>query len=402
MAGGFAYFLNLKLIELFHVNVAWPILALAMVAGIALLTYFDVRISSMILGVALVAEVLILVIFDGGIFAHAGSGANVQLATINPINAFQGFAAHDKLVAGSAGIGLFFAFWSWVGFEMAPNYAEESRDPKRIVPLSLYVSVLVLGIFYTVTSWAVLSGYPNVDEAIKQGQNNAAAFFFEPSTRLVGAWATALMSYLILTSSFACGMAFHNTAARYLYSLGRERVLPAALGRTHHAYKTPFIASFVQTGFAAAVVILFAVFSGSNDPNAQAYTQLYGLMALMGTILIVAAQAIVSIAIVVYFRREHPEDHHWWHTLLAPLIAFVAQAYVLWLCLANMNFLGGGIPFANWLAPIDVLVLVLGFAGALYIKGKDPAKYDQIGRLIYEGVPDGMLEAPEEAQYHKH
>ena len=44
------------------------------------------------------------------------------------------------------------------------------------------------------------------------------------------------MSMLILTSSFACGMAFHNTAARYLYSLGREGVLPAALGKTHPTF----------------------------------------------------------------------------------------------------------------------------------------------------------------------
>jgi hypothetical protein len=66
-----------------------------------------------------------------------------------------------------------------------------------------------------------------------------------------------------------------------------------------------------------------------------------------------------------------------------------------------MSFLGGGIPFANWLAPIDLLVLALGFAGALYIKSKDPARYEQIGRLIYEGVPDGMIEAPEEAQYRR-
>ena len=71
----------------------------------------------------------------------------MQLAAINPINAFKGFAAHDKVQAGAAGIGLFFAFVSWTGFEMAPNYAEESRDPKRIVPLSLYISVVGLGIF---------------------------------------------------------------------------------------------------------------------------------------------------------------------------------------------------------------------------------------------------------------
>ena len=39
------------------------------------------------------------------------------------------------------------------------------------------------------------------------------------------------MGVLILTSAFACGMAFHNTAARYIYSLAREGVLPDALAQ---------------------------------------------------------------------------------------------------------------------------------------------------------------------------
>jgi amino acid transporter len=129
LAGGFAYFLNLK------IPLPWPYLALLMVAVIAILTYFDVKLSAWILGIALIGEVVILLIFDIGVFSS--SSANVQAAAINPINAFKGFEAPEGLAAGAAAIGLFFAFWSWVGFEMAPNYGEESRDPKRIVPLSL-------------------------------------------------------------------------------------------------------------------------------------------------------------------------------------------------------------------------------------------------------------------------
>jgi hypothetical protein len=33
-------------------------------------------------------------------------------------------------------------------------------------------------------------------------------------------------------------------------------------------------------------------------------------------------------------------------------------------------------------------VLVVGVLGAFYIKASDPEKYDKIGRLIYEGVPE--------------
>ena len=398
LAGGFAYFMNAKLIQLFNVNVPWPYLALGMIAAGAVLTYFDVQISAAILGVALVAEVAILLIFDVGVFGHIGNGAYVSLSALNPVGAFQGFPAMGKLTAGAAGIGLFFAFWSWVGFEMAPNYAEESRDPKRIVPLALFISVTLLGSFYTVTSWAAVSGFANSTDLITEGQTNPATFFFDTSTRLIGPWSTSIMSYLILTSSFACAMAFHNTAARYIYSLGRERVLPAILGKTHARYKTPYVASFLQSIAAAAVIIAFAVFVGSNDPTGQAYGQVYGLMALLGTILILSAQALVSVAIVVYFRTHHPEDHHWWKTLVAPILAFVAQVYVLWLCASHMDFLGGGFTFAGYIPWIDGGVFVLGLIGAFVIKATNPTKFDQIGRLIYQGVPDGMLADAEHAQ----
>jgi amino acid transporter len=398
LCGGFAYFMNLKLIQLFNVNVPWPILALGMVVAISVLSYLDVKISSGILGVALVTEVIILLLFDGSVFAHNGGITSVQVSALNPSLAFQGFPASGKLAAGAAGIGLFFAFWSWVGFEMAPNYAEESKDPKRIVPLSLYISVIALGVFYTVTCWAAQSGYPAFPDLINEAQNNSATFFFDATTKTLGPWSASVMSYLILTGSFACGMAFHNTAGRYLYSLGREKVLPAALGKTHSKHKTPYVASFVQSIASALVIAAFAVFVGSNDPNGQAYGQLYGLMALLGTILILSAQALVSVAIIVYFRTHHPEDQHWWKTIVAPALAFVAQVWVVWLAASQMAFLGGGFAFANYIIPIDAGVFVIGLAGAFYLKQSNPEKFAQIGRMIYQGVPDGMLADAEHAQ----
>jgi amino acid transporter len=398
LAGGFAYFANAKILELTGVNVAWPILAGGMIVLISLLTYFDVKLSTALLGVALVAEVIVMLVFDIGIFGHAGRGAHVQLSTLNPALAFQGFPAVGKLTAGAAGVGLFFAFWSWVGFEMAPNYGEESRDPKRIVPMSLYISVLALGVFYTLTCWAGVSAYGTFPDLINKAQNDSANFFFDPAAHLVGGWVKTAMSYLILTSSFACGMAFHNTAARYLYSLGRERVLPGWFGRTHHALRSPYLASFAQTGFALVVLAVFVIFGGYNDPNAQANGEVYGLLSLLGTMLIIAAQAIVSLAIIVYFWRAHRADFHWLETGLAPLAAFALQAYMIYLCIANIDVVGGGLSIANWIAPLDIVILLAGFAVAVRLKRRDPAKYAQIGRMIYEGVPDGPLVAGEHAE----
>jgi amino acid transporter len=381
LAGGFAFFAHQKVNE-WGADVPWPFFAFLMIAVIAILAYFDVRVSALVLGVALVLEVVILLIMDVAIFGQGGE--NIQLAAINPLEAFTGFPGGGELAAGAAGIGLFFALWSWVGFEMAPNYGEESKDPKRIVPRAMYISVIGLGIFYVITSWAAISGYESTNAAAGQAQSDPAGFFLGPTEEFVGGFMRSAMSYMILTGAFACGMAFHNTAARYFYSLGRERILPSYLGRTHQTHRSPHLASTTQSAIAAVIVALFAIFAGANDPTDQAYLQLYGLMATLGVIIILAIQALVSIAIMVYFERRG--EQHWWKTRLAPIVSFVAQAFVLYLLFTNIDFLGGGYPLADWLVWIDVVVFLAGLAGAFYLKKAHPDRYDTIGRLVYEGV----------------
>jgi len=385
LAGGFAYFLNLKLAA-FGWNVGWPWLALFMVALISVLTYFDVRLSTAVLAVGLISEVVMLLIFDGAMFLHG----HIPAAAINPANAFKGLAASgsgdSKIAAGAIGIGLFFAFWSWVGFEMAPNYGEESKNPKKNVPRALYISVIGLGIFYIITSWAPFAGYPTANSAAHMAQHDPANYYLQPAHAIAGPWVASILSYLIITGSFACGMAFHNTTARYAYSLGREGLLPRALGRTHPRYKSPHIASLAQTVVAALIVIGFAVFTGSNDPTSQAYVQLYGLMAVMGVIIILAVQSLVSLSIFIYFERHPQREAHWWKTRIAPLIAFVTQAYVVYLLFGNLSFLGAGYSYANWLGPIDALVIGGGIVFAFYLKYNDREKYESAGRLINEGL----------------
>jgi amino acid transporter len=381
LCGGFAYFLNLKLAQV-GVNVSWPWLALAMVLIISLLAYFDVRVSSRLLGIGLVSEVVFLLIFDGFMFAHG----HIPLAAINPVNAFKALPASKGIVAGAIGIGLFFAFWSWVGFEMAPNYGEESRDPKRNVPRALYISVIGLGIFYTLTSWAPFAGYSTVHAAAAQAVGHPAQYYLGPANAIGGRWLGSILSYLIITGSFACGMAFHNTTARYFYSLGREGLLPRALGRTHPRWRSPHIASITQSVIAAIIVLGFALFTGTDNPAKQAYLQLYGLMAVMGVIVILGVQALVSLSILIYFQRHHEDEVHWWKTIVAPALAFISQAYVVYLLFSNIDFLGSGYGYAKWLGPIDLVVVLIGVAAAFYFKARKPEKYEQAGRLINEGL----------------
>jgi amino acid transporter len=383
LAGGFAYFANAKLASL-GVNVGWVWLALGMVVLIGVLTYFDVSFSVKILAVGLVTEVLILLLFDVLLL----SKGHIYWSALNPVNAFKSYpGSGSKIAAGAIGVGLFFAFWSWVGFEMAPNYGEESRDPKKNVGRAMYISVIGLGLFYTLTSWASLAGYSSVNAAATQAQTDPLNFFFVPSTHYAGHWVTSVMSYLIITGSFACGMAFHNTTARYAYSLGREGMLPPVLGRTHPRWQSPHIASIATSLLSLLIIGLFAIFIGSNDPSKQAYNQLYGLMAVMGVIIILTVQALVSLAVVVYYLRQHRDEVHWWKTLLAPVLAFISQGYVVYLLFKNLNFLGAGTyGYAKLFGPIDAAVVVIGIGLAFYYKKYKPETFEKVGRLVNDGA----------------
>ena len=394
LAGGFAFFLNQKLSQIGTATgagwlngIQWPYLALFMVVLISVITYFDIRITARLLGVFLVGEILFLLIFDVAMIVRgATTSTALTLAAFNPVKAFQGFPAVGSLAAGIPAIGLFFAFWSWVGFEMAPNYGEESKNPKRVVPQAMYISVVGLGIFYMLTSWAPFAGYATLKDVIAQAQGNAAQFYLGPAQQYIGLGVDQALSLLIITGSFACGMAFHNTASRYFYSLGREKVLPAALGTTHPRYKSPHIASITQTVISVVIVILFAIFAGTRNPTQQAYVDLYGLMAIMGVIVILAVQALVSVAILRYFLQHHSSDVNWWNTILAPIISFIGQAVVLYLLFTNIDFVSGGLGFARWLGPIDLVIIAAGIGLAFYLKSSQPEKYQTLGRLIHENL----------------
>jgi hypothetical protein len=109
-------------------------------------------------------------------------------------------------------------------------------------------------------------------------------------------------------------------------------------------------------------------------------------MAVMGVIIILTVQAVVSLAVLVYYLRFHRDEVHWWKTLLAPVIAFLTQGYVVYLLFKNIDFLGAGYGYAKLFGPIDAAVIAIGIALAFYYKKFKPETFERVGRLINEGL----------------
>ena len=387
LTGLFAYFGNKWFLEHLGIDIPWVVLALAMIALIGLLSYRDVKLSVKVLGTALVAEVAILVIFVLGV-AMAKGGTSYSLESLNVFKVYTPLAAQTVgevvIPVGAAAVGVFMAFWSWVGFEMAPNYAEESRDPKRTIPQSLIISVIGLGVFYVIVSWSAVSAFPTQADMAAKAFSDGVNFFLSPMQAFVGTWAYELMFLLILTSSFACGMAFHNTAARYIYSLGREGVLPKMVAETHDHHKSPHKASAVQTVLAAAWVILYGLGYGFDDPTGQAWLGVYTLFAVLGTGLLLVLQAVVSVAIILWFQKNG--GGNMLTTMLAPAVSVVVQIWLVYTLIANLATLGGTNGFAQNIPYIGLAIIVVGLLWGFALKSMNPAGYANIGHMVNDEV----------------
>jgi amino acid transporter len=370
LLGAFSVFGNQLLIDKLSIDIPWQVLALGGAVAISILTYYRIDITAQILGAALIAEVVILLIMYFSILFQGGK-SGISLEPINPLKAFEGAAP---------GIGIFFAFWSWVGFEATANYGEESRDPKRIIPRATYIAVIGLGIFYSFTVWMVISGW-GLGAAIKNAAASPATFFYPPTTEFSGQFVKDLMEIVIVTGSFACAMAFHNTVSRYFFAMGREGVTHRAHGRTHPRYGSPYIASLTQTGIALAVVGIFAILK--RDP----FLELYGWMAILATLTVLVIQSLCCLAVINFFRTQYPDEMHWWRTVVAPLIAFAGQVVVIYLLLSNLDFVSGGHALFVQLIPWIVLaVFLIGIVFASYLKRRAPDRYERLGRITLEGA----------------
>lgn len=392
--GIFAFFANDTFKSLFGVDIHWIVFAIAMLIANAVLTYFDINLAAKVLGVFLITEIFMLALMAVSVVFTGGGPQGWSLGSLNPFNAFHSLSGSvlgpdgaSLAVVGSAGVGLFFAFWSWVGFESSAMYGEESKNPKKIIPIAVITSVVGIGVFYVLVSWLAIVG-TGPDKAIALAQDSATAgdIFFGPVGANLGAWAVTLFKILLMTGSFACGMAFHNCAARYIYAIGRENVIPGmrkTLGATHELHGSPHVAGFVQTVIATVIVLFFAL--TGRDP----YTGLYGLMALLGTTAILIVQALAAFAVIAYFHvgKHHPETANWFRTFLAPLLGGIGMLYVIYLLVKNMTF-AAGTAAGDWVfTSIPWVVGVVGIGGialAVYLKYSAPQRYSELGRIVLE------------------
>lgn len=308
----------------------WAGIAWVLVTALSLLS---IDVGAKVLGTLMALEVISLLIAGIAILINNAGSMNFA-ASFSPENIFIGG------FAGGAGIALAFALASFIGFEATAIYGEESKDPKRTVPLATYWAVGLITTVFAIVSFAMVTGLGSatvvdrVAEISEGGANPAAVLFFLVNEN-VGAWLVTVMEWLVVSSLFAGLLAFQNANARYVFALGRAGVLPSALGKTN-ASGAPVGGVIVTSVAAALVIILFVV--QSLDP----ILNLFFWMSAVTAIAIMVVEILVSVAVIRYFMLN--PGTHWFKAIVAPALSALALSVGLYLLMSRFNLLSGLAP----------------------------------------------------------
>jgi amino acid transporter len=180
--------------------------------------------------------------------------------------------------------------------------------------------------------------------------------------------------WLFLTSLFAAMLAFHNTVWRYMFALGREGVLPAALSRTG-SRSIPVTASLAQSATGLAVIAGFAL------AGAQPMQDLFFDLGTTGGLGLLLLYALTSAAVIGFFARN-PGTETAWARLIAPALAAVLLAGIAVLAIAHYGTLLGVPPgsAAAWALPAGYgVIAAAGLAWGLVLRARRPHIYQAIG-----------------------
>jgi amino acid transporter len=348
----FGFFATVIVNPLLTLHAPWYAYSAVAIAVVQFLGMRKLDLSGFVLGLFITLEMGILLALSLSIVGHGGGAQGFNLRPFAP----------REVLSGHPGIALMFALASFVGFEATAIYGEESRDPTRTVPLATYAAVSIIMVFFGFVTWAIISSY-GVDHVVAAAFADPGNFWFAKSDQYLGRLGTGIMRALLLSSIFACLLAFHNTITRYLYALGREGLLWRFLSGIHPRFQSPYKASYVQTG-CAGLGLLASVLSGA-DP----LTVVFSWTSAFATIGIVGLQFLVSAAVIVFFQRNGM-DRRVWNTVVAPVLGMVGLGYALYLLIANLPALSGSDDgFVRSFPWIMLAVMLLGFSLGLSRRG---------------------------------
>ena len=172
-------------------------------------------------------------------------------------------------------------FWSQIAFaftglELVSAMSEEIRDPRRTLPRAAYGASALIALMYIAGTFAILALVPAADLDPQSGVFHAITL----GSVALRLGFLGILAAILVTVGNAGGVGSTVAGiARVPFVVGIDRYLPAAFGKIHPRWKTPYISILVQAIVSGAILLVSQI----NDSTRGAY------------------QFLIDAAIILYF-----------------------------------------------------------------------------------------------------
>ena len=149
-------------------------------------------------------------------------------------------------------------FWSQIAFaftglELVSAMSEEVRDPRRTLPRAVFGAGAMIAFMYIVGTFAILTLAPAGDLDPKSGVFHAIT----AGSVVLKVGFLGILAAILVTVGNAGGVGSTVAGiARVPFVVGIDRYLPAAFGKIHPRWKTPYVSILVQAGVSGAILLL--------------------------------------------------------------------------------------------------------------------------------------------------
>jgi APA family basic amino acid/polyamine antiporter len=336
-------------------NVPAMLIVLAVTALLVLGVKISSRVNAVI--VAIKIAVVLLVIFAGLFFIKAANYHPFIPKAVSSPEVHGGKApliqvlfGYTPSTFGWSGIfaGAAIVFFAFIGFDVVATAAEETKKPKRDLPIGIIASLLICTILYVAVS-LVVTGMQNyrhlstdapLAEAFKSVGHPAFATVI--SVGALGGLTTVVLILMLGQS-------------RVFFAMSRDGLLPSWLAQVHPRYGTPYRVTII-IGVAVALIAGLVPLSALAE------------LVNIGTLF---AFIVVSVGIVI-LRRTHPDLPRSFRVPASPLLPFLAVLACGYLML--------NLPVETWLR--FVIWMIIGFV-VYFLYGRGHSKVG-IGRAESE------------------
>lgn len=225
-------------------------------------------------------------------------------------------------------------FFAFIGFDAVSTVAEETKNPKRDLPIGIIASLVICTVLYIIVA-AVFTGMVPFSEL----KTRSTADLAESLTMALNyvaphqKWATNIVAFGSVIAHTAVLLVFQMGQPRIFFSMARDGLLPQTFAKVHPRFKTPHVTT-ILTGLLVGLV--------AGSANIDEMVNLTNI----GTLF---AFALVCVGITI-LRFTDPDRPRTFRVPLGPFLLPIMGAAS---CVALMVYL----PPASWWRFIGWLVL---------------------------------------------